>query len=399
MEMVETHIQVRLHLTKEQKGILKKSCKLYLKCLNAMSKCFFEHDFSLTEKSLKKQAGKKFLEKFRATPLVASATKEVLSKYKAEKQRLSSEVYSYQGEKGIEKIAKDLSWLKKPIEFKEEHIYYESGMLWKFRNNYKQVVFTCFGSRIRCGISYKNDEKLSNDDRKAAKIVCKRKGNEDVFYLLIPTEKRIEATESPFVRNSATTVVGIDIGERFIITAYDGEKTIFVSGKELAEKAKKYQQQKAELTGKNSQKAREKLKAVTQKERNWICNINHKIAKDLVDSYGKQTVFVFEDLPHSMFQSKSRLWFLERLEKYFKQKISARGGYLLKVSAQYTSQRCPYCGKISKKQRNHNKHEYRCSCGFRTNDDRVSAINLHELGQRWLEGETNPRIVLPDVIQ
>ena len=398
METVETHIQVRLHLTKEQKRILKKSCKIYLKCLNAMSKCFFEHDFSLTEKSLKKQAGKELLREFRATPLVASASKEVLSKYKAEKQRLSSEVYSYQGEKGIEKIAKDLSWLKKPIEFKEEHIYYESGMLWKSRSNYKLVVFTCFGSRVRCEISYKG-EKLSNDDRKTAKIVCKRKGNEDVFYLLVPVEKRIEATESPFVRNSVTTVVGIDIGERFVITAYDGEKTIFVSGKEIVEKAKKYQQQKAELTGKKSKAAQERLKAVTQKERNWICNVNHKIAKDLVESYGKQTVFVFEDPPHAMFQSKSRLWFLERLEKYFRQKISARGGYLLKVSAQYTSQRCPYCGKISKKQRGHNKHEYRCSCGFRTNDDRVSAINLHELGQRWLEGETNPRIVLPDVIQ
>ena len=61
METVETHIQVRLHLTKEQKRILKKSCKIYLKCLNAMSKCFFENDFSLTEKSLKKQAGKELL--------------------------------------------------------------------------------------------------------------------------------------------------------------------------------------------------------------------------------------------------------------------------------------------------------------------------------------------------
>lgn len=394
METVETHIQVKLHPTTEQEVILKKSCELYVKCLNAASKYYFEHKCELTEKQMKRQVGRPLIAELGLSPLIALAIKEVLAQYKAEACRLATEFYIYQGQKGTQKVQKDLSWLKKPIEFKERHIFYESETYWTLREGCTKVGLCCFGKKILCDLSHKKDEKLNKKGRTSAKLVCKKKGNEEVFYLLIPVNKRTETNEDAFVKTSATTVVGIDIGERFIITAYDGEKTIFVSGKDVLERARKYQQQKAELTGKNSQKAREKLKAVTQKERNWICNVNHKIAKDLVESYGKQTVFVFEDLPHAMFQSKSRLWFLERLEKYFRQKISARGGYLLKVSAQYTSQRCPYCGKISKKQRNHNKHEYRCSCGFRTNDDRVSAINLHELGQRWLDGEQNPKIVL-----
>ena len=389
METVETYIQVKLHPTKEQEVVLKKSCEIYVKCLNAASTYFFEHACNMTKNQLKKSIGKSLRDGFGSSPLIASAIKEVLLYYKEEEKRLKKEFYTYSDEKGEQKVSKDLSWLKKPIVFKEEHICYDPTY-WKIKYGGAKISLLCFDETILCDDSHKKSVKLTNDARKPAKLVCRENGD---FYFLIQTGMKIKP-EIPFKKTSTTTVVGIDIGERFIITAYDGEKTIFVSGKEIVEKAKKYQQQKAELTGKNSQHAREKLKAVTQKERNWLCNVNHKIAKDLVESYGKQTVFVFEDLPHAMFQSKSRLWFLERLEEYFRRKISARGAHMLKVSAQYTSQRCPYCGKISKKQRNHNKHEYRCSCGFRTNDDRVSAINLHELGQRWLEGEQNPRIVL-----
>lgn len=389
METVETYIQVKLHPTKEQEVVLKKSCEIYVKCLNEASKYYFEHDCNLTENQLKKSIGKSLRDEFGLSPLVASAIKEVLLYYKEEEKRLKKEFYIYPNEKGEQKQPKDLSWLKKPIVFKEEHVRYEP-MYWKIKYGGVKIALCCFDETVLCEITHKKGVNLTNDSRKPAKLVYQGRG---CFYFFIQTKMKVKP-EIPFEKTSATTVVGIDIGERFIITAYDGEKTIFVSGKEIVEKAKKYQQQKAELTEKNSQHAREKLKAVTQKERNWLCNVNHKIAKDLVERYGKQTVFVFEDLPHAMFQSKSRLWFLERLEEYFRQKIALRGAHMLKVSAQYTSQRCPYCGKISKKQRNHNKHEYRCSCGFRTNDDRVSAINLHELGQRWLEGEQNPRIVL-----
>ena len=58
METVETHIQVRLHPTKEQEVVLKKSCEIYVKCLNEASKYYFEHDCNLTENQLKKSIGK-----------------------------------------------------------------------------------------------------------------------------------------------------------------------------------------------------------------------------------------------------------------------------------------------------------------------------------------------------
>ena len=40
----------------------------------------------------------------------------------------------------------------------------------------------------------------------------------------------------------------------------------------------------------------------------------------------------------------------------------------------------------------HATHEYVCdACGYRSNDDRVGAMNIRELGKLWLEGDGKPR--------
>ena len=63
---------------------------------------------------------------------------------------------------------------------------------------------------------------------------------------------------------------------------------------------------------------------------------------------------------------------------------------VLKVSAKYTSQRCPKCGSINKAHRHHNIHEYIYQCGYRSNDDRVGAMNIQLLGTLWISGEERP---------
>lgn len=73
-------------------------------------------------------------------------------------------------------------------------------------------------------------------------------------------------------------------------------------------------------------------------------------------------------------------------------KAAEVGSFVMKVPANYTSQRCPKCGRIHKENRNHKTHEYICdACGYRSNDDRIGAINLYELGTMYVSGDTNPR--------
>ena len=65
------------------------------------------------------------------------------------------------------------------------------------------------------------------------------------------------------------------------------------------------------------------------------------------------------------------------------------------VDAHYTSQRCPKCGSIGKSNRDKNIHQYVCSnCGYSSNDDRVGAMNIYELGKWFVSGIEKPSFVI-----
>ena len=64
---------------------------------------------------------------------------------------------------------------------------------------------------------------------------------------------------------------------------------------------------------------------------------------------------------------------------------------VLKVDAHYTSQRCPKCGQIRKANRDHDNHVYVCQhCGYSSNDDRIGAMNIQQLGIQYVSGVQEP---------
>ena len=65
-------------------------------------------------------------------------------------------------------------------------------------------------------------------------------------------------------------------------------------------------------------------------------------------------------------------------------KLAWRGGHLIAVPPQYTSQTCPCCGHVSKDNRQ-TQAKFECvDCGFEENADVVGAINVLERGHRLL---------------
>lgn len=113
-----------------------------------------------------------------------------------------------------------------------------------------------------------------------------------------------------------------------------------------------------------------------------MADINHCLSKTLVQQYGEGTVFAIEDLTGGLmtkiFPSKPRM--VNNSSAHGRSSslnsssaIRARltGSTVVKVAAEYTSQRCHKCGGIHKEYRHHNTHEYICeSCGsYRANDD------------------------------
>ena len=52
-------------------------------------------------------------------------------------------------------------------------------------------------------------------------------------------------------------------------------------------------------------------------------------------------------------------------------------GMAIAVDPKYTSQTCPICGHVDPSNRDKKNHSFTCrKCGYRSNDDRIGAMNL-----------------------
>ena len=167
---------------------------------------------------------------------------------------------------------------------------------------------------------------------------------------------------------------------------------------------KAFQKVRDELQAKGTKSAKRALKRISGRENRWMTDVNHQVSKTLVVIYGPDTLFVVEDLSDVSFDEKNlnsrskksrrelRSWAFYQLEMFLTYKALAAGSMVLKVKADYTSQRCPKCGRIHKENRHHKTHEYICDCcGYRSNDDRVGAMNLETLGGMYIMGNKSPK--------
>ena len=69
---------------------------------------------------------------------------------------------------------------------------------------------------------------------------------------------------------------------------------------------------------------------------------------------------------------------------------------VIKVDPAYTSQRCPICDHTEKVNRNKRNHLFCCKkCGYRSNDDRIGAMNLYRMGIGYLENSLKS---VPDTV-
>jgi len=220
-------------------------------------------------------------------------------------------------------------------------------------------------------------------------------------YLLISVTREVEVPQ----RTDITSVVGIDRGIRKTVVAYDGKNTSFVQSKSVKNRHAKFLALRKELQQRGTPSARHRLKMIGQRENRWMSDVNHCISRALVDSNPKGTLFVLEDLKGvrgAMERVKTRdryvkvCWSFYDLEQKLMYKARLAGQEVLKVSPEYTSQRCPVCGSIGKHSRDKKNHHYRCTeCGYRSDDDRIGAMNLYQLGLEYLNGTDDPKIQSP----
>ena len=177
-------------------------------------------------------------------------------------------------------------------------------------------------------------------------------------------------------------VVGVDLGVNFLATAYDScGKTTFFNGRQIKERRGRYKEIRRSLQKRQTASARRRLKAIGQRENRWMSDINHRIAKALVESHPIGTLFVLEDLTGirtatEKVQRKHRYEIVSWSFYDFRQKLTYKAwkhGSKVKVfDPRYTSQTCPICGHTEKSNRDKKNHRFACkNCGYRSNDDRI----------------------------
>ena len=290
-----------------------------------------------------------------------------------------------------------MEWLWNPVFFRRPQADLVRNRDYSFVDDGQVLSINTLGKRTKCtfeGEHFAGYLNVSYQLGTAKLVELKRR-----WYLHIPVTKAVEDFQKECVRQ----VVGIDRGLRFLAVSYDEQgKTKFVSGKKIATKRHKFQEVRKQLQAKGTKSAKRKLKAISGRENRWISDVNHQISKTLVQKYGKDTLFVLEDLAGVSFEESNlsrtakqnydlRSWSFYQLEQFLTYKAHENRSEVLKVSAKYTSQRCPKCGIIRKANRDHHKHLYSCQCGYKSNDDRIGAMNIQLLGTMWISGDTHPQ--------
>lgn len=215
------------------------------------------------------------------------------------------------------------------------------------------------------------------------------------FFLHIPVSYEIEE----LVKDDVSNVVGIDRGIRFIATTYDSNgKTNFYDGNAIKQKRGHYKALRKELQQVHTSSSRRRIRAIGQRENRWMQDINHCISKALVESNPDGTLFVLEDLTGIRSATERVLvkdryvsvsWSYYDLEQKLTYKALKNHQLVEKVNPAYTSQTCPKCGHTEKGNRDKHKHLFCCkNCGYKSNDDRIGAMNLYRMGIELLVPDT-----------
>ena len=223
------------------------------------------------------------------------------------------------------------------------------------------------------------------------------------YYLHIPVTYDVEESNISDICN----VVGIDRGINFVVATYDSHhKSGFVSGKTIKQKRAAYSKLRKELQMRQTPSSRRRIKAIGQRENRWMQDVNHQVSKALVENNPKHTLFVLEDLSGvrnatERVRTKDRYvsvsWSFYDLEQKLIYKAKQNQSTVIKVNPRYTSQCCPVCGHIEKANRNKKLHLFTCkNCGYKSNDDRIGAMNLYRMGINYLADSQVPDTVVTE---
>ena len=216
---------------------------------------------------------------------------------------------------------------------------------------------------------------------KSSKLVYDRGSKSFYLCVTVETDKVPEPTPG-------TGVLGIDRGINNIAVTSANQ---FFNSKAINNVRGRYSYLRKQLRSKGTRSAKRKLIELSGRERRFEADVNHQIAKEIVDSpYG---AFVLEDLSgirknqnnqrggkrSSGANRKLGSWAFLQLEHFIRYKAEELGKTMLLVDPSYTSQRCSRCGDI-RPQNRHGTNFHCHACNFELHADLNASRNIAQLG-------------------
>ena len=379
MQQVTITAKVQIAVTDTNKAMLDETMSVYRDACNYVSDYVFQtHD--LKQFSLNKVLYSTLREKFGLKSQMAqSVLKTVIAKYKT--------ILENQNE-----------WIQ-PAFKKPQY-----DLVWNRDYSLTQNCFSVNTLNGRVKLPYFAEGMSKYFDHTIYKFgTAKLTNKHGKYYLHIPVTHDVEESNISDICN----VVGIDRGINFVVATYDSKhKSGFVSGKTIKQKRANYSKLRKKLQMRKTPSSRRRLKAIGSRENRWMQDVNHCVSKALVENNPKHTLFVLEDLSGirnviERVRIKDRYvsvsWSFYDLEQKLIYKAKQNQSSVIKVAPHYTSQCCPVCGHTEKSNRNKKIHLFTCkNCGYKSNDDRIGAMNLYRMGINYLADSQVPNTVVTE---
>ena len=379
MEQMTITAKIQISATVDDKVLLDETMSVYADACNYVSDYVFRtHD--LKQFSLNKVLYSELRERFGLKSQMAqSVFKTVIARYKTI-------------------LENESKWIKPS--FKKP----QYDLVWNRDYSLTQNRFSVNTLNGRVKLPYFSEGMSKYFDHTIYKFgTAKLVNKHGKYFLHIPVTYDVKESNISDIRN----VVGIDRGINFVVATYDSKhKSGFVSGKAIKQKRANYSKLRKELQMLHTPSARRRIKAIGQRENRWMQDVNHCVSKALVKSNPKHTLFVLEDLSGvrnatERVKTKDRYvsvsWSFYDLEQKLIYKAKQNQSSVIKVDPRYTSQCCPVCGHTEKSNRNKKIHLFTCrNCGYRSNDDRIGAMNLYRMGINYLADSQVPDTVVAE---
>ncbi len=376
MEQITITAKIQISATADDKVLLNKTMSVYSDACNYVSDYVFQ-THNLKQFSLNKALYTELRERFGLKSQMAqSVLKTVIARYKTI-------------------LENESKWIKPS--FKKP----QYDLVWNRDYSLTQNCFSVNTLNSRVKLPYFAEGMSKYFDHTIYKFgTAKLVNKHGKYFLHIPVIYDIEERDISDICN----VVGIDRGINFVVATYDSKhKSGFVSGKAIKQKRAYYSKLRKELQMRQTPSARRRMKAIGSRENRWMQDVNHCVSKALVKNNPKHTLFVLEDLSGvrnatERVKTKDRYvsvsWSFYDLEQKLMYKAKQNQSTVIKVNPAYTSQCCPVCGHIEKANRNKKIHLFSGkNCGYKSNDDRIGAMNLYRMGINYLEDSQVPSTV------